>query len=444
MQTSSCQEIGRYTIDKLLGQGSMGKVYLARDYRLHRQVAIKTIRLKSLETEEQRLSACKLFLTEARIAAKLSHGHITTVYDMGVHQGIPYLVMEYINGDNLKMIMANRSLEFTCREKLSTIALLANALHYAHQRHVLHRDIKPSNIMITKNGTPKITDFGIASLMGLGEQSGDDEAEYQLMGTPQYMSPEHIRGRGFDARSDIFSLGILAYEWLSGNKPFIGKSQNEILQQIISDPPPLLTQTSLVDNTLEAIILKALTKRPEERYQSAEEFSDALELYVDSLEEDGTEVIANAFSDNRGEILERLRKKYLFFADFSDEELLAIFRLSQKRTYETGEYIIREGTVGSRMYVILSGSVSVQTESDGREVEIERLESGNCVGEMSLVDRMPRSASVVALEPCVAIAINDTVLRHSNPHLCLKFYRNLAAMLSERLRINDQRHKELR
>lgn len=437
--------IGRYRILRLLGQGAMGTVYLARDAMIQRQVAVKSLRLDRLHSHEQRRRAADCFLQEARIVGNLNHSHITAVYDMGAQEGVPYLVMEYVDGDNLKEII-RAGHAFSLKEKLTLIAMVARALHYAHQRGVLHRDIKPANIMILhKNRSPKITDFGIARVMdprslGIGLQQAKEEL---IPGTPLYMSPEQIEGGQLDARSDLFSLGILTYEWLSGRKPFTGATVQAQFHAILTSAPPPLTGQHGVDVELEAIVRQALAKDPAERFQSAEAFSDTLELYLNRLErqEEGTRDCG--FSCNQQQIVAKLRKKYLFFADFSEGELFTIFQLSAKEQFAPGEYLIREGSSGTKMYVILTGAVSVVTESDGRRVEIDTLAEGGCVGEMSLLDRMPRSASVVAAKPTVAVAINETVLRLSNPKLCLKLYRSLAAILAERLRASDARYLEL-
>lgn len=445
MPTDLPASIGRYRIVKLLGQGAMGTVYLAKDAMIQRQVAVKSLRLDRLHTRDQRRRAADCFLQETRIVGNLNHSHITAVYDMGVQEGVPYLVMEYVDGDNLKEIICAGQ-PFSLKEKLTLIAMVARALHYAHQRGVLHRDIKPANIMILhKNRSPKITDFGIARVMdpcslGIGGQQAKEEL---VPGTPLYMSPEQVRGDQLDQRSDLFSLGVLTYEWLAGRKPFTGNTVNAQLHAILTATPPPLGNQATVDVELEAIIGQALAKNPAERFQSAEAFSDTIELYLNRLErqEEGTR---NAgFSYDKQQIVAKLRKKYLFFADFSEAELFTIFQLATKEQFAPGEYLIREGSSGTKMYVILAGTVSVVNEVEGRQVEIDTLAEGGCVGEMSLLDRMPRSASVVAIKPTVAMAINETVLRLANPKLCLKLYRSLAGILAERLRASDARYLEL-
>ena len=442
------KKIGRYIIEEKIGQGAMGEVYRAQDFHIYRHVAVKTLRLSESHSEEEKQQARSMILKEARITGQVNHGNIATIYDMGIHEGTPFLVMEYVKGKNLKELVAHKA-AFSLKEKLTIISLVARALHYAHQHGVMHRDIKPANIMILDNGTPKITDFGIASLDRHQKRSEPAEAnaiaqdDTLLACTPRYMSPEHLNPATYDARSDIFSLGVVAYEWISGQRPFSGRDLQEVSEAVQHKAPLPLSRLCGVGREVEMIIHKALEKRPELRYQSAEKFSDAIEMYLNTLESQELEALQTDLHDDKSQIIARLRKKYVFFADFSDEELTTIFRLSHKRKYIPGEYIIREKTMGTKMYVIISGQVSIQNEEDGQEIEIERLGPGSCVGEMALVDKMERSASVIALEPTVAIAINETVLRLSNPAICLKLYRNLASMLSEKLRGQDERYRKL-
>ena len=437
--------IGRYQVLGKIGQGAMGEVYLALDKLIHRKVAIKCMRLDRNKDGRSRKKAIESFFHEARIVGNLNHSHITAVYDMGVQDQSPFIVMEFINGKNIKELIKGK-IAFSLQEKLALITMVARALHYAHQRGVLHRDIKPANIMIlNKNRLPKITDFGIASVMDISSFGHNEKTIDEtglIPGTPFYMSPEQIQGEQLDRRSDIFSLGVMTYEWLSGKKPFIGKDLDARLQAVLNDTPKPLSEVPGMDEKLNAIIMRALAKTRNKRFQTAEELGDTLELYLNDLEakQAGKK---SSFSFDKEKIVDRLRQKYIFFADFCNEELFEIFRLSTKEQFNQGDHIISEGTSGTKMYIIIAGSVIIMTEANGRRVEIETLGEGSCVGEMSMIDRMPRSASVVALKKTVVLALNETVLRHTNPKLCLNLYRNLATTLSERLRASETKYLNL-
>ncbi len=437
--------IGRYRILRQIGLGAMGEVYLAHDELIHRKVAIKRLRLDRYRGEAERQRAIDSFLHEARIVGNLDHRHITAVYDIGIEDGAPYIVMEYIEGRNIKELIRDKA-PFTSMEKLGLIAMVARALHFAHRRGILHRDIKPANIMILRQDRlPKITDFGIARVVdasSFGDIGGGSDEKGFVPGTPLYMSPEQIRGEELDRRSDVFSLGVLAYEWLSGAKPFSGSNLDARLHSVLTDTPKPLGEFPGIAAGVERLVMRALAKAPAERYQSADEFGDALELALNALEGEKRGG-KGSFSFDRKETVARLRQRYLFFADFSDEELYELFRASRKEEFDKGEALIREGTSGATMYMIISGSVIVLTETEGRRVELETLGEGSCVGEMAMIDHLPRSASVVAIKKTVALALNETVLRHDNPGLGLKLYRNLAATLSERLRASEAKYLRL-
>jgi len=441
------EKLGRYRIEQVIGQGAMGTVYQAYDAVIQRKVAVKSLRLEYFPGREERRRAAEFFLREARVVGNLAHSHITAVYDMGMQGDLPYIVMEFVAGRNLKELIADGN-TFPLPEKLALLAMVARALHFAHQRGVLHRDIKPANIMILEaSRSPKITDFGIARVLdpgalGVACPAGVGDEETRIPGTPLYMAPEQIRGERLDPRSDLFSLGILAYEWLSGRKPFTGPAIKDQLQAILRQPPVPLTDAE-ADPELRAIITQALAKRPNERFQSGESFSDALELYLERLARRREAPAGRELAFDQREMIAKLRQKYLFFADFSEEEMFTVFSLSTRERFSQGDYLIRAGTSGARMFVVLRGKVSVLNEKEGRLVEIDTLGEGGCVGEMAMLDGMPRSASVVAIKPTIALAINETVLRHADPRLCLKLYRSLASLVSERLRASDARYLDL-
>jgi len=424
----------------------MGVVYQAFDDMIDRRVAIKSLRMDKFKTDEERNRVRHLFFKEAKIIGKLNHSHITAIYDMGEQDGNPYLVMEYINGYTIKDLIPKAG-KYSLEERLRLVAMVARALHYAHQRGIIHRDIKPANIMVLENNTPKIMDFGIAGAMESAGRTISEELDEEngvILGTPSYMSPEQIRSKELDQRSDLFSLGILAYEWLCGHRPFTGNNLKELLTSILKHKPTPLSSLCDIGEELCDVVNKALAKNPSDRYKSADAFSDAIELALSNIEKrDKSAVEAKDFSYNKRKIIDQLQKNYVFFSDFSREELYSIFRMSGHERFKTGETIIQEGTSGSKMYIIIVGKVAIMKESEGRKMEINRLESGDCFGEMAIVDRMPRSASAVALEPTTVIAINEVVLRTSDPQLCMKLYRSLASMISEKLRISDSKYFEI-
>ena len=264
MAASVPSKIGKYDVLGVIGRGGMGIVYKAIDPRLDREVAIKMMTGGFVDDPDLR----KRFFREAQSLASLQHPNIVTVYDLGDYEGNPYLVMQYLEGETLDVALANhRNLSFL--EKFNIIIHVCNGLAYSHQRFVVHRDIKPANIMLEKDGGTKIFDFGIAHV---GDQSVTKTG--QMVGTPPYMSPEQINGKTVDARSDLFSVGVVLYQLLTDHLPFQGDSPAGTFLKILYDPiPPLNTYLPSYPQELDAILERALAKDPADRYHSADEFA---------------------------------------------------------------------------------------------------------------------------------------------------------------------------
>ncbi|MGD9588366.1 MAG: protein kinase [Pyrinomonadaceae bacterium] len=276
------ETIGTYEIVKPIGSGGMGSVYLARDKKLRRNVAIKVI----LEASGPG-TAAKRILREARAAAQLDHPNICPVHQVGEHEGRPYIVMQYVEGVTLDELVHQGPIALTiCFEYVKQIA---QALEAAHARDVIHRDIKPANVIITRNGGLKVVDFGLAKrTTGLDE---DPELSRQGMiaGTTSYMSPEQLRGRTADARTDIWSLGVLFYQLLTGALPFRGQTKSDKISAILQkDPRPVSAFLSgRIGVKIDPIFQKLLAKEPDDRYGSVTEFLDDLEQLNDELSFEG-------------------------------------------------------------------------------------------------------------------------------------------------------------
>jgi len=438
--------IGRYPLRKKIGQGAMGSVYLAHDEMIDRRVAIKAIRLGKAKKPEERKKATDQFFEEARLIGKLSHPHITAVFDMGVHGRTPYLVMEHLQGVTLDQII-KRGIQLPLRDKISLITMICQAVHYVHRHGILHRDLKPSNIMIDMEQlTPKIMDFGIAKpVKAISGDLTDWAVENEsLCGTPFYMSPEQILGKEMSPRSDIFSLGVVFYEWLAGVRPFTGETMLEILEAIVEKKPVPLAETAPIDTDLAEIIHMALQKKPTDRYPTADAFADALSIYrehQDQQDADPGESLEVTMGARQS--MDEFRKRHTFFYDFTDKELFEVFQVSTPEIYQPGEVIIHEGRTGQRMYFIIEGKVEITKRFAAKSAVLEEISAGSSFGEMAFIDRAPRTASVVALEPTHVMALNEAVLRHANPVLSLKLLRALAATISDRLRVTDQRYLDL-
>jgi len=255
---------GRYVLEQELGRGGMGVVYLARDSQLDRPVALKFLGNLVDSSEEFR----QRFVREARTAAKISHPNIIAIYDISASVGKAYIAMEYVDGPSLHKYLTSKG-GLKARETINVIVQACNALAAIHEAGIVHRDIKPDNILIAKGGLIKLTDFGLAK----AEDSRMTRTGV-VMGTPSYMAPEQVLGKEADARSDIYSMGLVMYECLSGETVFMG--QDVIERQLKETPPPPSQKVEGVPPALNDIVMKCIDKKPEDRFQTVRELITAL------------------------------------------------------------------------------------------------------------------------------------------------------------------------
>lgn len=278
--SQSKPKLGRYEILEELGRGAMGIVYKGLDPKLDRLTAIKTIRFTDDFDEDQAAKIREQFYREAEVVAKLSHPNIVTIYDVGEDLDLSYLAMEYLEGESLESYARKEQL-LPIRKTIDVTAQVCDALGYAHGHGIVHRDIKPANIMILKNGLVKVTDFGIARATASSKTRTG-----VIKGTPYYMSPEQISGMKVDGRSDIFSLGIVFYQLLTGELPFGGENLAAIMYQITTvDPEPPTKYNPKIYKAAVAILNRALEKSLESRYQKAQQMGDHLRLLAQKLDE---------------------------------------------------------------------------------------------------------------------------------------------------------------
>ncbi|MHB9118217.1 MAG: protein kinase domain-containing protein [Burkholderiales bacterium] len=279
LQTTKINTIGRFKLQRILGKGAQGKVYLAEDPHLQRQVAIKTLLLADSPDKEKQILT---LLGEARIVGKLKHPNIVALYDAGEMHGTPYLVFEYVEGTNLASLIKEQE-KLPVVQAVETAIQILDGIGYAHQQQIVHRDLKPSNILIDREGTARVMDFGIARRIDT-EKGG----ETALFGTPIYMAPEYITGKTYSPRSDIFSVGMMLFEMLTGTPAVKSGNVYETLHAIVNTPfRPPSQKNSGIDERLDDIVLKALAKDPDNRYQTAQEMLDALDAYLNPAAESG-------------------------------------------------------------------------------------------------------------------------------------------------------------
>jgi serine/threonine-protein kinase len=284
MADSAPSQLGRFQIRKELGRGAMGIVYEAHDPALDRVVALKTIRLTGDASERASYEA--RFMQEARAAGRLAHPAVITIYDVGREAELAWIAMERLHGVDLRLQLAQ--LRPPPKIALSIAMQVAEGLAYAHQNGVVHRDIKPANIMLLKGGRTKIMDFGIARL-----QVSDVKTQTGvLLGTPKYMSPEQLAGRALDHRSDIFSLGAVLHEMLTGQAPFTGADVSQLMHNIAHAPHVAPTRLAPgLPGVVDLIVARALEKDPGQRYQNAQELADDVQSALSELPQGATPVL---------------------------------------------------------------------------------------------------------------------------------------------------------
>ena len=269
------QTLGRYQLERVLGKGAMGIVYEALDPKLHRKVAIKTILISQLDEETAKDFSMR-FVREAHAVARLNHPNIVQVYDFGEEGDIAYLVMEFIRGDELKSTLSTGR-QFDRKECVRIMCELLDALEFAHEAGVVHRDIKPANVMLDSQGRAKLTDFGVARVTDSDRTHAERTQAGTVVGTPAYMSPEQIQGQRIDRRTDIFSAGVILYQFLTGQKPFTGEGAWTVAKKIIQEDPPMPSSINMaLSPEFDRVVAKALAKDPDQRFATAREFSQAL------------------------------------------------------------------------------------------------------------------------------------------------------------------------
>src|SRR5258706_7153198 len=281
-ESPDLKKIGRYEIERILGEGAMGVVYEGKDTRLHRKVAIKTILKSALDSESAKEYSTR-FAREAQAVARLNHANIVQVFDFAEEGDVAYIVMELVRGRELKTFFDAKE-RFEVKEVVHIMGELCEALHFAHEANIIHRDIKPANVMIDSQGRVKLTDFGVARVTDPDRTVADRTQAGAVVGTPAYMSPEQIQGNPIDRRTDIFSAGVILYEFLSGTKPCTEPAAWTIAKKIIGEEPAAPSSlTPSVSPLFDAVVAKALSKDAAGRYQTARDLGFALKRAFEGL-----------------------------------------------------------------------------------------------------------------------------------------------------------------
>jgi serine/threonine protein kinase len=419
------RNIGKFEIIRELGRGAMGAVYHAHDPFSNREVAIKIAHREAFEDREHGARFRKMFFNEAKVSSQLKHANIVQVYDAGVEEDTSYIVMEYIAGDRSLHDHTRPNSLLPLEDVVRITFKCARALDYAHRHGVVHRDIKPKNILLTKEFDVKIGDFGIALIV---RADATETQVHGYVGSPLYMSPEQIREEEITSQSDIFSLGVVLYEALTGKSPFVADSLPAIIHQITEKPHiPLDEARGNVPDTLCQIIDRTLQKNTADRYKSALDVAADLSRVYDHLKLFNEEV--------SGREKFNLVRDLAFFNDFSDAEVWEVINASNWLEFEPGDQIISEGDVDNSFYVIISGTVGVTRGSR----QVHELGAGDCFGEMGVIAGKERTASIVAKTRVTALMIRASLIERSSLHCQLRFHKVFLTTLVERLSATTRR-----
>ena len=413
--------LGTYRLIKKLGQGGTSVVYLGYDPFKDREVAIKVIKQEFLDDPRLGRQNRKQLENEAALAGKLVHPNIVKTYEAVLSEEANYIVMEYVPGGTLEkyinpdnLLPLDRVVEYMFK--------CCRALNYAQFKGVIHRDIKPANLLLDRPNEIKITDLGAAIRLDLEQTHGS-------VGSPNYMSPEQVRGDEVSHQTDIYSLGVVMYRLLTGRSPYTPKNLAHLYQQILHENPIPPTQLrNDLPPQLERIVMLAMQKDPGKRFASWRDFGNEL-AELGHFEKSDLEI-------NESEKFIALRKLEMF-QDFTDLELWELLRIGEWQKQPAKTVLVREDEMGDAIYILIEGGVNVTRHNR----LLNTLSSGNCFGEMAYISRrqMPRSATVAANTEITVVKILPDQLAQLSDRCQLHFNQAFLFTLADRLRIADDR-----
>jgi serine/threonine protein kinase len=422
-------KIGKYDLVREIGRGATATVYLGNDPFTQREVAIKVAFPEILKNPARGKLYTHLFLNEASLVGKLSHPHIVQIYDAVVAESLCYIVMEYVPGSTLD--------DFTTPDKLLPIERVVEiifkctrALDFAYRIGITHRDIKPANILFAgsdpNSGDIKISDFGAAII------DSPDRTQVSGIGSPAYMSPQQVREQALDHQTDIYSLGVVMYQLLTGQLPFQASTNYNIIYQIINTEPvrPSVIRKQIPE-VLDAIVARAMSKDIRDRYQTWEDFAHDL---AQAFRNKQLKAPKRDFAES--EKFDTLRE-LPFFVDFSDVEIWEVLRFSHWSSASPDEAIMRDGDPGDFFCFLAEGELKVT--KNGRILNL--LTTGDCFGEMAVISKgtQIRGADVVALTASKIVTVKGAALRQASEACRMHFYQSFLEVLTNRLALANAR-----
>ncbi len=411
------EKIGKYVIINNVGKGSTGTVYLSHDPYYRRDVAIKVYNAEEKQDPEHARVARKMFFNEAHMVGMLQHPNIMPIYDAGEEDGSYYVVTEHIQGARTLAAYCRPDNLLRVDDVIEIIYKCSKALHYAHGRGVIHRDIKPSNIMLTTDNDVRIIDFGIAIVT-------DSEVSRieGIAGSPSYMSPEQVQSEELTPRSDLYSLGAVMYELLTGHRSFRADNLSKLLHQIVyATPAPIHTFRSDLPDELEQVVMTTLQKDPSKRMATGNVMAAELTRVYKDLRQKYDSLDNQEHFD--------LLRTLTFFHEFSHAEIWEVLRASDWHEYKDGEDIVREGEVDDRFYIVVAGAVKVTANGNN----LGRMSNGDCFGETSYVRGAKRQASIRADGQVTILRVSSTLMEQVSSACQLRFNRVFLRSLITRL-----------
>ncbi|MEM7406198.1 MAG: serine/threonine-protein kinase [Pseudomonadota bacterium] len=420
--------LGKYELRREVGRGSMGTVYLGYDPFADENVAIKVAHSEAMRDGPERGRSRKLFFNEAKVAGMLKHPNIVEVRDAGVEDDTWFIVMEYIPGDRTLRDHTKPDSLLPIEDVVRAIFKCAKALDQAHRSGVVHRDIKPRNILLTPDGDIKIGDFGIALITKL--EATDTQVDGYL-GSPLYMSPEQIGMGNVTNQADIWSLGVVMYELLTGHHPFAANSLPSIIHQITTQPyVPINERRAGLPKILQHVVDRMLMKQPDRRYKTCLDVAGDLSLVFDQLNLSEEELSGR-------EKFNRI-KGLAFFRDFTVSEIWEVINANIWMDFTVDQAIITEGEMDNSFYIIVNGEVEVRR---GASV-MDGLKPGDCFGEMGFISTQKRTASIIARTDVSVMKVRASLIERTSLSCQLRFHKVFLNTLVERLSAANLRISE--
>ncbi len=422
-------KIGKYDLIRVIGQGATATVYLGNDPFAQRDVAIKVAFPEILKSPERGKLYTHLFLNEASLVGKLAHPHIVQIYDAVVAEDLCYIVMEYVRGGTLEACCSPTTL-LPIERVVEIIFKCTRALDFANRIGITHRDIKPANILYSGDdpatGDIKISDFGAAIV------DAPERTQVSGIGSPAYMSPQQVRELALDHQTDIYSLGVVMYQLLTGHLPFQASSNYNIIYQIINrEPTPPSALRREIPPVLDAIVARAMAKYAKARYATWEAFAHDL---AQAFRQKQLNTPPRDFSES--EKFDTLRE-LPFFADFTDVEIWEVLRFSHWSTIPPGVAVMRDGDHGDFFCFLAEGELKV---IKGSRI-LNLLTTGDCFGEMAVISKgtQTRGADIIALTESKVITVKGDALRKASDACRMHFYQSFLEVLAGRLALANAR-----